>query len=87
MNGDNCLIGIMGTESILSVKRSVSIDTMLNFDRDGDRNGDGNGDGTCKQTLKLQAELEERKKNRYFFKNPFHQINIRASDLTSSLKE
>ena len=37
--------------------------------------------------LKLQAELEERKKNRYFFKNPFHQINIRASDLTSSLKE
>ena len=37
----------MGTEPILSVKRSVSIDTMINFDSDGD--GHGDGDGTCKQ--------------------------------------
>ena len=40
-----CLMGRMGTEPILSVKWSVSIDTMINFD------GDGDGDGTCKQTL------------------------------------
>ena len=43
------LMGRMGTEPILSVKRSISIDTMLNFD--GDRDGDGDGDGTCKQAL------------------------------------
>ena len=36
----------MGTEPILPIKRSVSIDTMINFD--GDRDGHGNGDGTCK---------------------------------------
>ena len=35
----------MGSVPILSVKQSVSIDTMLNFD------GDGDGDGTCKQPL------------------------------------
>ena len=34
------------TDRILSVKRSVTIDTMINFDGDGDRHGDG--DGTCK---------------------------------------
>ena len=28
--------GRMGTEPILSVKQSVSIDTMINFDSDGD---------------------------------------------------
>ena len=37
----------MGCEPILSVKWSVSIDTMINFDRDSD----GDGDGTCKQAL------------------------------------
>ena len=44
------LTGRMGREPILSIKWSVSIDTMINFD--GDRNGHRDGDGTCKQTLK-----------------------------------
>ena len=35
----------MGTETIPPVKQSISIDTMINFDRDGD------GDGTCKQAF------------------------------------
>ena len=35
----------MGSVPILSVKRSVSIGTMINFD------GHGGGDGTCKQAL------------------------------------
>ena len=39
----------IGSVPILSVKRSVSIDTMLNFDGDGD--GHRDGDGTCKQAL------------------------------------
>ena len=39
----------MGTEPILPIKQSVSIDTMINIDGDGD--GDGHGDGTCKQAL------------------------------------
>ena len=39
----------MGSEPILSVKRSLSIGTMLNFDSDCD--GHGDGDGTCKQAL------------------------------------
>ena len=37
----------MGTEPILSVKRTVSIDTMINFDGDGDR--------TCKQALSVNG--------------------------------
>ena len=37
----------MGDSSpILSVKRSVTVDAMLNFD------GDGHGDGMCKQTFR-----------------------------------
>ena len=39
----------MGSVRILSIKQSVSIDTMINFDVDGD----GHGDGTCKQVLSL----------------------------------
>ena len=39
-------MGKMVTEPILCIKRSVSIETMINFDGDGD--GDGSGDGTCK---------------------------------------
>ena len=39
----------MGTEPILPVKRSISIDTMLNFD--------GDGDGTCKQAFTLKNNL------------------------------
>ena len=38
----------MGSEPNLSIKRYVSIHTMLNFDRDDDRDGDGDGDGVCK---------------------------------------
>ena len=34
---------------ILSIKHSVSIDTMVNFDG----NGHGHGDGTCKQALTI----------------------------------
>ena len=49
------LTGRMGTEPILSIKRSVSIDTMINFDGDGD--GHGNVDGTCKQAFILSSSL------------------------------
>ena len=35
----------MGTEPILPIKRSISIDTMIYFD------GDGDGSGTCKQAF------------------------------------
>ena len=38
----------MGSLPILSVKQSVSIDTMTNFD------GDGDGDGACKQALTVK---------------------------------
>ena len=41
----------MGTEPFLSVKRSVSIDTIVNFDGGGD--GHRDGDGTCKQAFSL----------------------------------
>ena len=37
----------MGSVPILSVKQSVSIDTMINFDVDGAEHGDG----PCKQAL------------------------------------
>ena len=43
------LMGRMGDVPILSVKWSVSIGTMINFD--GDRDGHGDGDGTCKQAF------------------------------------
>ena len=43
----DCLMDRMGTEPILSVKRRVSIDTMVNFDG----HGDGDGHGKCKQTF------------------------------------
>ena len=41
------LMDRLGAEPILSVRQSVSIDTMIHFD------GDGDGDGTCKQALTL----------------------------------
>ena len=44
----------MGSEPILSVKRSISIDTMLNFDPDCD--GQGDSDGTCKQTARIEKK-------------------------------
>ena len=47
------LMSKMGTEPILPLKQSVSIDTMVNFDGHGD--GGGDGDGKCKQTLILQC--------------------------------
>ena len=37
------LMDRMGTEPILPVKWSVSIDTMINFDEDRDGHGDGDG--------------------------------------------
>ena len=40
----------LGSEPILSVKRTVTIDTMIQFD--GDIDGHGDGDGTCKQALR-----------------------------------
>ena len=42
------LMGRMGTEPILSIKWSVSIDATINFDGDGDKDGDG----TCKQAFR-----------------------------------
>ena len=44
------LMGRIDTEPILSVKRSVSIDAMINFDVDGD--GHRDGDGTCKRAFR-----------------------------------
>ena len=43
------LTGRMGTEPILSIKRTVFIDKMINFGGDRERRGDG--DGTCKQAF------------------------------------
>ena len=37
----------MGSVPILSVKQPISIDSMINFDRDGD----GHGDGMCKMAF------------------------------------
>ena len=45
----------MSSVPILSVKRSVSIDTMINFDGDGDEHGDG--DGTCKHASTTDTVL------------------------------
>ena len=46
----------MGVQSILPMKVSITIGTMLNFYDEFD--GHGDGDGTCKQTLmKLRWEL------------------------------
>ena len=54
------LMDRMGTEPILSVEWTISINTMINFDCDGD--GHGDGDGTCKQALPGTLP-------RYFFRN------------------
>ena len=45
----DCLWERMGSEPNLSIKQSISIGTMLNFD--SDTHGHGDSDGTCKQTL------------------------------------
>ena len=49
----NRLTGRIGSVPILSIKCSVSIDTMINLDGDGDRDRDRHGDGgsKCKQAL------------------------------------
>ena len=48
----------MGSIPIPSIKQSVSIDTMINFDGDGD----GDGHGTCKRTLsRIGWSLSQRK--------------------------
>ena len=49
----DCLMGRLGLEPILSIKQSVSIGTMINFDSDCD----GLGDGTCKQALVPPTEF------------------------------
>ena len=49
----DCLIEKMGSAPNLSVKWTISIDTMLNYD--GDQHGHGDGDGTCKQAFRLAA--------------------------------
>ena len=66
--------GRMGTESILSVKQSVSIDTMINFD--------GNGVGTCKQALILWNLNDwNTDHNRYtLLGTPFESVKIRTYD-------
>ena len=43
----DCLTDRLGSEPILSIKRTVSIGAILNFDGDFD----GHSDGTCKQAL------------------------------------
>ena len=42
----------MGSEPNLSVKGSVAIGTMINFD--GDNDGDGDGHSTCKLTTHMR---------------------------------
>ena len=46
------LMDKIGSVPILSVKWSVSIDTMINLDGDGDGDGDRDSDDTCKRTIK-----------------------------------
>ena len=63
----DCLMDRMGSVPILSVKRTASIGTILNFD------GDGDGDGTCKQTCTLDVciskngtvQMTEKRKHRH----------------------
>ena len=43
----------MDSEPNLSVKRSITIGTMVNFD--GEFDGHGHGDGTCEQTFTEHA--------------------------------
>ena len=59
----------LGSEPILSVKQSVSIDTMLNFD------GDRDGDGTCKQTLTDGRSFNYRPQMK-FAKVMFSQVSV-----------
>ena len=53
----DCLTDRLGSEPILSIKRFVSIGTMLNVD--GDCDCDGHGDGTCKQALRGQQQEQK----------------------------
>ena len=47
------LTDIMGSKPNLSVNRSITIGTMVNFDGDG--YGHGRGDGTCKRACSLYS--------------------------------
>ena len=47
------LTDIMGSKPNLSVNRSITIGTMVNFD--GDDYGHGHGDGTCKRAYSLYS--------------------------------
>ena len=55
------LMGRMGTEPIPPIKRSVSIDTMINFD------GEGDGDGTCKQALNTRSQTLQTLRPLFFY--------------------
>ena len=69
------LMGRMGTEPILSVKRSISIDTMINFDVDGD--GHGHGDSRCKQALRVEIP--------YVWTTPYTLLINRWNEYTGSI--
>ena len=47
----DCLLDRLGSKSIMFIKWSISIGTMLNFD--GDCDGHSDGDGTCEQALSV----------------------------------
>ena len=46
----------MGAESNLPIKRSVSINTMINCD--GHSDGDRDGHGKCKQTFRIRSRFK-----------------------------
>ena len=74
----------MGSTPNLSVKWSISIDTMLNYD--GDQHGHGDGDGTCKQAFSFLTKPS--KSLRKIGCNPHltrHDANVDAEAATKSL--
>ena len=46
----------LGSEPILSIKRSISIGAIINFDGDG--HGHGNGNGICRQNFEVIIVLK-----------------------------
>ena len=46
----------IGSEPNFSIKQSVSIGTMLNFNGDG--HGDGDGDSMCKQVFSVDCNVD-----------------------------
>ena len=66
----------MGSESIPSVKWSISIDTMMKFDGDVD----GNGDGMCKQALLITRKLHS-----FYFKTQKHSCSNDSRAISRNL--